>query len=124
MNARRRTILRQPEHFAVHRADAEESVDFLSGRSGSGRRGRFEASRGTGRLLSRTFTLIELLIVVGIITILAAIAIPNLLEAQTRAKVSRVRADLRTLATAIEAFSGDYGAPPTPRCPVPVSPTK
>jgi prepilin-type N-terminal cleavage/methylation domain-containing protein len=50
------------------------------------------------------FTLIELLIVVAIIAILAAIAVPNFLEAQTRAKVARVRSDLRTLATALEAY--------------------
>ena len=50
------------------------------------------------------FTLIELLIVVAIIAILAAIAIPNFLEAQTRSKVSRVKADFRTLATAIEIY--------------------
>ena len=37
------------------------------------------------------FTLIELLIVVAIIAILAAIAVPNFLEAQVRAKVSRVK---------------------------------
>jgi prepilin-type N-terminal cleavage/methylation domain-containing protein len=54
------------------------------------------------------FTLIELLIVVAIIAILAAIAVPNFLEAQTRAKVSRVQADIRSLATAIEAYAVDH----------------
>jgi prepilin-type N-terminal cleavage/methylation domain-containing protein len=53
------------------------------------------------------FTLIELLIVVAIIAILAAIAVPNFLEAQTRAKVSRVKADMRSFATAIEAYLVD-----------------
>ncbi len=53
------------------------------------------------------FTLIELLIVVAIIAILAAIAVPNFLEAQVRAKVSRVRADVRSVATAMETYKID-----------------
>ncbi len=54
------------------------------------------------------FTLIELLIVVAIIAILAAIAIPNFLEAQVRAKVSRAKSDMRSIATAQEAYMVDW----------------
>ena len=53
------------------------------------------------------FTLIELLIVVAIIAILAAIAVPNFLEAQTRAKISRAKADHRTIATGLETYQID-----------------
>ena len=54
------------------------------------------------------FTLIELLIVVAIIAILALIAVPNFLEAQTRAKVSRAKADMRSLSVALQAYRVDY----------------
>jgi prepilin-type N-terminal cleavage/methylation domain-containing protein len=64
--------------------------------------------------LTRAFTLIELLIVVAIIAILAAIAVPNFLEAQTRSKVSRARSDLRTSAVALESYFVDANRYPLP----------
>lgn len=53
------------------------------------------------------FTLIELLIVVAIIGILAAIAIPNFLMAQVRAKIARNMADFTTIGTALETYRID-----------------
>jgi type II secretion system protein G len=62
---------------------------------------------------SKGFTLIELLIVVAIIGIIAAIAIPNLLNAIDRGKQKRTMADLRTLGTANETYSIDNSFYPT-----------
>ena len=56
---------------------------------------------------SKGFTLIELLIVVAIIGIIAAIAIPNLLNAIDRGKQKRSMADLRSIGTASEAYAID-----------------
>ena len=68
-------------------------------------------TEGKGNIMKRAFTLIELLIVIAIIAILALIAVPNFLEAQIRAKVSRATADMRSLATAMEAYAVDWGRP-------------
>ena len=54
------------------------------------------------------FTLIELLIVVAIIGIIAAIAIPNLLNAINRGRQKRTMADMRSIATAIESYQVDF----------------
>ncbi len=59
--------------------------------------------------MKKGFTLIELLIVVAIIGILAAIAVPNFLNAQVRAKVARCKSDLRAIGTALEQYNLDNG---------------
>lgn len=54
------------------------------------------------------FTLIELLIVIAIILILIAIALPNFLEAQMRANVTKAASEIRTLSTALESYQIDW----------------
>src|SRR5947208_7485740 len=70
------------------------------------------------RFNKKGFTLIELLIVVAIIGIIAAIAIPNLLNAIQRGKQKRSMADMRAIGTSVEAYAVDTNLYPSGGSPV------
>jgi len=61
------------------------------------------------RKSKKGFTLIELMIVVAIIGILAAIAIPNFLRFQLKSKTSEAKVNLAAIRTAEEAYMAEYG---------------
>ena len=62
----------------------------------------------------RAFTLVELLVVIGIIALLAAILLPAVLAAIKNAHGRTARAELLSLKTAVQAFHNDYGKLPLP----------
>lgn len=82
-------------------------------------RTRTRAGYGLQEAGTYGFSLVELLIVISILSILTSIATFNFLEADTRAKTTRTRADMQTLFTALVAYSSDYSGsfPPAPNDP-------
>lgn len=61
---------------------------------------------------SKAFTLIELIVVTAIIAVLCSMAVPHFLQAQTRAKVTGARSNLRVLSQATEAYRVDWNGYP------------
>jgi prepilin-type N-terminal cleavage/methylation domain-containing protein len=61
---------------------------------------------------TKGFSLLELLIAIAIISIITAIVVPNLMSANIRDKVSGVKADMGSIAIALEDYKVDYGEYP------------
>src|SRR5204862_6890641 len=61
--------------------------------------GRFQLKERAG------FTLVEIMIVVGVIALLAALALPGMLRARKRAQASRIKDDLRLIEAAVDQYA-------------------
>jgi general secretion pathway protein G len=88
-----------PWSGTMHSRDTASSIRIRSGRS--------HAAQDRASTGSRGYTLIELLVVVVIIGLLAAIGIPNLLNALERSRQKRTMADMRAICEAIEMYHHD-----------------
>ncbi|HEX3355961.1 MAG TPA: prepilin-type N-terminal cleavage/methylation domain-containing protein [Tepidisphaeraceae bacterium] len=74
----------------------------------------FAVSATSSRDTRRAFTLVELLVVIGIIVVLVGILTPAVMKAYRSATRARIAADLNTIATALESYKSDFGDYPRP----------
>lgn len=84
---------------AIAQRNAEEPIGFLGARK-VGDRGVQWFNQGNVSVTSG----LQIMFLPTMVPLLSAIAVPNFLEAQQRSKVSRVRADMRSMATALESY--------------------
>lgn len=67
-----------------------------------------------GRKFTAGFTLLELMVVVSVVAILAAVITANLMEAKAKARDTERQANIRELKSAIELYKNKYGEYPSP----------
>lgn len=90
---------------AGEQADARGKKVMASG--GKGRR------KNASSLGEEGFTLLEMLLVICIIGVLAAVAVPKFSQSMTLANTSKIQADLSTLNTAVGLYRAERGTDPT-----------
>lgn len=59
-----------------------------------------------------SFTIVEIILIIGIIGVIVAIVIPNLMRAHIRSKVSLIKSEMTSIAMALENYKADYGTYP------------
>jgi Tfp pilus assembly protein PilE len=98
--------------YCAYCGNAVEAVSYAPcprcGKPSNGAPPPAAAAKGTSAALIIVLVIAGFFVVIAIVGILAAIAIPNLLTATQRAKQKRTMADIRSLSTAVEAYSTDH----------------
>jgi type II secretory pathway pseudopilin PulG len=111
--------------YCAYCGNAVEAVSFAPcqrcGNPSNGSPRPSAVAKSTNPAIVIVLVIVGVLVVVAIIGILAAIAIPNFLTAKQRASQKRTMADIRSLATAVEAYSVDNNEYPKGAAPADLS---